>query len=116
MDTRTDVGTLELKEQPPALGNDAALTGTDASPSYLKFKSNLLSTTADRKYYVSVPAKFLITVFISVLWAALSVYLSRPWADELARNLGYPLALTVIACIAIIPGIMNAFLVVALML
>ena len=69
-----------------------------------------------RKFYLSVPAKFAMTFLFSVLWAALSVYLSQPWTRDLAAYIGYPLALTLIAGIAIIPGFMNAFMVGALML
>jgi cellulose synthase/poly-beta-1,6-N-acetylglucosamine synthase-like glycosyltransferase len=69
-----------------------------------------------RKFYLSVRAKFAITVTCSVLWAALSVYLSLPWTHDLAAYIGYPLAFTVIAGIAIIPGFMNAFMVAALIL
>jgi biofilm PGA synthesis N-glycosyltransferase PgaC len=39
-----------------------------------------------------------------------------PWTKDLASYIGYPLAVTIIAGIAIIPGFMNAFLVVSLML
>jgi biofilm PGA synthesis N-glycosyltransferase PgaC len=70
----------------------------------------------DRKFYLSVRTKFAVTVIFSVLWAALSVYLSQPWTRDLAAYIGYPLAYTIIAGIAIIPGFMNAFMVAALML
>jgi biofilm PGA synthesis N-glycosyltransferase PgaC len=69
-----------------------------------------------RKFYLSVRTKFAITVTCSVLWAALSVYLSLPWTHDLAAYIGYPLAYTIIAGIAIIPGFMNAFMVAALIL
>jgi len=69
-----------------------------------------------RKFYLSVQTKFAITVVFSLLWATLSVYLSQPWTRDLAAYIGYPLAYTIIAGIAIIPGFMNAFMVAALML
>ena len=69
-----------------------------------------------RKFYLSVQAKFVITLLFSLLWAAFSVYLSQPWTRDLAVYVGYPLAVTVIAGIAIVPGLMNAFMVGALML
>ena len=69
-----------------------------------------------RRFYLSVQAKFGITLLFSLLWAALSVYLSQPWTRDLAAYIGMPLALTLIAGIAIIPGFMNAFMVGALML
>lgn len=69
-----------------------------------------------RTFYLSVQAKFILTIAFSLLWAALSVYLSQPWTRDLAGYIGMPLAITVIAGIAIIPGFMNAFMVGALML
>ena len=46
----------------------------------------------------------------SVLWAALSVYLSLPWTRDLAAYIGYPLAYTIIAGIAMQPVGPNATL------
>ncbi|MGN6703378.1 MAG: glycosyltransferase [Burkholderiaceae bacterium] len=69
-----------------------------------------------RRYYLSVPVKFSLTLTVGLLWAALSVYLSLPWIRDLAALCGYPLAIVVIAGVAIIPGFMNAFIMTALAL
>jgi biofilm PGA synthesis N-glycosyltransferase PgaC len=73
-------------------------------------------TAQGRKFYLSVQAKFAIALLFSLLWAAFSVTLSQPWTRDLAAYIGYPLAVAVIAGIAIIPGFMNAFMVGALVL
>ncbi|MDH5823965.1 glycosyltransferase [Luteimonas sp. RD2P54] len=67
--------------------------------------------TPRRRFYVPVPAKFVLILTLALAWAALSVWLSRPWLDGLSAVAGFWLALFVIAFIAYVPGFMNAFLV-----
>ncbi len=62
-------------------------------------------------FYVPVRAKFAIALLIGLAWAALSVWLSLRWIDDLTGLLGRPLALFVITFIAYVPGFMNAFLI-----
>jgi len=50
----------------------------------------------------------------ALLWAAASLYLARHWLGDLANHIGVTLAWVVIFGIAIIPGFMNAFLLVSL--
>src|SRR4051812_26718237 len=93
MSSKDDSGSLGLKEHPSTLDNGAAPPPVlETSPSFAKFIFRLLSVSQNRKYYFSVTAKFLTTSVISLLWAALSVYLSLPWVDDLARHISYPLA------------------------
>ncbi|MDC1076479.1 glycosyltransferase [Litorivicinus sp.] len=66
--------------------------------------------------YVSVRAKFCIAFVGSISWLFLSVYLSLPWLSDLSEVLGPYLAVYVIAFVAIIPGFMNAFIVLSLLL
>ena len=66
--------------------------------------------------YVSVRAKFWLACFGSVSWLLISVYLSLPWLSDLSDVLGPYLALYVIGFVAIIPGFMNAFIVLSLLL
>lgn len=60
--------------------------------------------------------KFCIALSMAGLWLLLSVYLSLPWISELSAVVGRPLAISIIVLIAIIPGFMNAFIVVSLLL
>jgi len=51
-----------------------------------------------------------------VSWLLISVYLSLPWLSDLSDVLGPYLALYVIGFVAVIPGFMNAFIVLSLLL
>jgi biofilm PGA synthesis N-glycosyltransferase PgaC len=66
--------------------------------------------------YVGVGAKFWIAFIGSVSWLFLSVYLSLPWLNDLSGVIGPYLAVYVIAFVAIIPGFMNAFIVLSLLM
>lgn len=66
--------------------------------------------------YVSVKNKFIFALIASFLWAASSIYFSYPWLIDLSKHLGLFLASYIITYIAIIPGFMNSFLVVSLLL
>jgi biofilm PGA synthesis N-glycosyltransferase PgaC len=63
-----------------------------------------------------VRAKFALTFAISLAWAGLSYVVAQRWILELSALEGSVLAYLMIFGIAIIPGFMNAFLVVGLML
>lgn len=69
-----------------------------------------------RRRYMPVRAKFALTVVFSLAWALLSLRLAHRWIEDLSLLVGGPLAHLVILGIAILPGFMNAFLVVGLLL
>lgn len=71
--------------------------------------------TRSRRLYLSVPAKFSLALAFSTAWTVLSIYLSLPWLRDLAGLVGMPLAVFAVAGIAILPGMMNSFLVMALL-
>ena len=66
--------------------------------------------------YITVRTKFVITLALSTLWMALSTWLSIPWYEQLSSHVGEALAPFLIGFIAIVPGFMNTFLMVALAL
>ena len=66
--------------------------------------------------YVSVGVKFWVACIGSASWLFLSIYLSLPWLSDLSGVIGPYLAIYVIAFVAIIPGFMNAFIVLSLLL
>jgi poly-beta-1,6-N-acetyl-D-glucosamine synthase len=66
--------------------------------------------------YVPVIAKFWISHLIALLWLGVSFYLSLPWLNELAGIVSFPVALLIIGGISYLPGYMNAFLVLSLLL
>ncbi|MES2017655.1 MAG: glycosyltransferase [Pseudomonadota bacterium] len=65
-------------------------------------------------FYLSVNNKFQIACVGGLAWMALSIYLAMPWIGELSRVIGATAAMFAIAGIAIIPGFMNAFLLIGL--
>jgi biofilm PGA synthesis N-glycosyltransferase PgaC len=64
--------------------------------------------------YLPLAERNAIAAFCAVLWALVSMWLSLPWLDDLADTLSPPVAVTIVAGIAIIPGYLNAHLVVSL--
>ncbi|MBU3647672.1 MAG: glycosyltransferase family 2 protein, partial [Limnohabitans sp.] len=66
--------------------------------------------------YITIRWKFIITVTVSTLWMLLSIWLSVPWYDQLSEHTTPFIAAFLIGFIAIIPGFMNAFIMVALAL
>lgn len=69
-----------------------------------------------KKYYVNVNMKFWISHVFSLAWLIFSIYLSLPWLNELSSIVSLPVAIVIIGGIAYIPGYMNAFLVVSLLM
>lgn len=67
-------------------------------------------------FYLPVRAKYAIALVVALTWAALSIWLSLRWLDDLSGLLGRPMAIVVIAFIAYVPGFMNAFLISSILL
>jgi biofilm PGA synthesis N-glycosyltransferase PgaC len=65
--------------------------------------------------YFSVRAKFAFALGLSAAWTVFSYFMAQPWIHDLATLVGLPLAYLIVAGIAIVPGMMNAFLVAALL-
>jgi len=95
----------DLLEPPSA----TPLAGADATPP-------TALPPRPRPRYVSVRTKFAFTLLASLAWALLSYHLAERWITDLSLLAGAPLAHLVIFGIAILPGFMNAFLVVGLLL
>jgi biofilm PGA synthesis N-glycosyltransferase PgaC len=72
--------------------------------------------SGSRRRYLSVQMKFAISLVVSLAWAGTSLWLAQRWIDDLSLVAGSILAYLVIFGIAILPGFMNAFLVVGLLL
>lgn len=66
--------------------------------------------------YMPVRVKFALTLVLSLAWAGLSYVLAQRWISELSALEGSVLAHLMIFGVAILPGFMNAFLVVGLLL
>jgi biofilm PGA synthesis N-glycosyltransferase PgaC len=68
------------------------------------------------RIYIPVRGKFSIALFAALSWVMLSIMLSRPWMDALSKQTHPLFALFAITFIAYVPGFMNTFLVVSLLL
>jgi len=55
-------------------------------------------------------------LFVSLLWAIFSYFVAQPWINDLSVLIGKVAAHVIIFGIAIIPGWMNAFLLMGLLL
>ena len=60
--------------------------------------------------YIKVRNKFLGAFFIALMWASFSIWASQYWFDDLSLVVGSGWAIYLIAFIAIVPGVMNAFM------
>lgn len=67
-------------------------------------------------WYLSIPQKFTMSLILSALWAVGSYYLAERWIEDLSSVIGVFLAYIIIFGIAIIPGFMNGFLAISILL
>ena len=79
-------------------------------------RKNRLVDGEYKKRYMSVRAKFAISLCFATIWLFLSVFLARNWYSDLASLTNAVFAAIVIAGVALVPGFMNAFLVSSLIL
>ncbi|MBP0726538.1 glycosyltransferase family 2 protein [Bacillus sp. RG28] len=68
------------------------------------------------RYYLSVNLKFWISHVFALGWTIFSIYLSLSWLKDLSEIFTLPIAIFIIGGIAYIPGYLNAFLIVSLIL
>ena len=66
--------------------------------------------------YFSVKGKFIVSLLFSLSWMSFSFWYSQPWYSDLSNEIGEFLAYFIITFVAIIPGFMNAFVAMALLL
>ena len=66
--------------------------------------------------YFSVKAKFISALVFSLCWMQFSFWYSQPWYSDLSNEIGTFPAYFIITFIAIVPGFMNAFVAMALLL
>lgn len=66
--------------------------------------------------YVKVNTKFFISNFIAFLWMTFSIILSLPWLKDLSNLITFPVALFAIGGLGYIPGYINMFVLISLLL
>jgi biofilm PGA synthesis N-glycosyltransferase PgaC len=68
------------------------------------------------RFYLRVRTRFLLSIGAGLLWAGLSSWIAAGWIESLGRVVTLPVAILIIAGIAIIPGYLNVQLVSSLLL
>ncbi|HSG29689.1 MAG TPA: hypothetical protein VLA34_14510, partial [Candidatus Krumholzibacterium sp.] len=66
--------------------------------------------------YISVTAKFVISTLLAVSWVSFSLFVAQPWLADLAAVVGSIPAFLIILFIALIPGFLNAHIVLSVLL
>lgn len=69
-----------------------------------------------KKLYVSINKQFVLSHLSSAVWLTFSIYLSLPWLKDLSEIVTLPISILIIGGIAYLPGYMNGFLVMSLLL
>ncbi|KKI93240.1 glycosyl transferase [Bacillus sp. SA1-12] len=69
-----------------------------------------------KRFYIPIKSKFIISHAAAFLWMCISIYLGLPWLEDLSKIVSFPVALLIIGGISYIPGYLNAFLVMSLLL
>jgi biofilm PGA synthesis N-glycosyltransferase PgaC len=70
----------------------------------------------NRKIYISTKTKFILSHLFALIWASVSILISIPWLADLSKEVTFPVAVITITGLAYIPGYLNAFLVIGLIL
>lgn len=73
-------------------------------------------TRERRRFYVPVRLKYFLALIAATAWLVFSVYVSRPWLEDLAAISNQAVAIICLTFIAYAPGFMNMFLIVSLLL
>lgn len=76
----------------------------------------IVAVPVGRRFYIPVRAKFTIALLIALAWTILSLWISKPWMDQLGLVTHPLFALITITFIAYVPGFMNSFLLASLLL
>lgn len=96
---------------PPATARNQPPASVEQLPNWAEIRY----AKKNRKY-LRVGMKFSIAILMATLWAAFSTWLAQDWINELASHTSLMLAYAIVTGIALIPGFMNAFLLVSLAL
>lgn len=66
--------------------------------------------------YISINRKFILSSVFAIIWLLISIYFSLPWVSDLGRLTTPILAIVIIAGIGYIPGLINSFIIMSLLL
>lgn len=79
----------------------------------------MITNDCDRgisRIYFSIRLKFVVAFIGACLWTWFSIWIAQDWLDDLSTYIGYFAAVFLIYGIAIIPGFMNSFAALSLMM
>lgn len=65
---------------------------------------------------LDVRSKFALAMFLSMVWLVFTTWLALPWMRDLAELTNWLVAILIVGGIALVPGLMNAFLAASLLL
>lgn len=82
----------------------------------IKYNKNIKKGDSNNSLYIPVKIKFLLGHTLALAWMLFSIYISIPWINDLSKIIPRGFAVAIIAGIAYIPGYINAFNVVSLLL
>lgn len=66
--------------------------------------------------YIPVKVKFLIATAIACFWLLFSITVAMPWINDLAQVVGLPISIITITFVALVPGFLNAHLMMSIIL
>src|SRR5262252_196757 len=69
-----------------------------------------------RSFYVTVRQKFVIATSFALIWFSASRWLAQPWIHQLSQVVGGLLAWAIVVMIALIPGFLNAHILMSVLL
>jgi len=67
-------------------------------------------------FFLTVRTKYVLAMAFSLCWFVFTVWLALPWMRDLAELTNWTVAIVIVGGIALVPGLMNAFLAVSLLL
>lgn len=82
----------------------------------LPLNNQQISINRRFKKYIPVKNKFIVGHIAAFLWMSFSIYLSIPWVLDLADLVSLPISIFIITGLAYIPGYLNIFMVISLLL
>lgn len=86
----------------------------------MKKSSSLNDQKINKNYraekYIPVKSKFISGHIAAFLWMCFSIFLSIPWVLDLADLVSLPVSVFIITGLAYIPGYLNAFMIISLLL
>jgi biofilm PGA synthesis N-glycosyltransferase PgaC len=82
----------------------------------IKTKDSQKNQLEQEEIYIKIWMKFLIGHFFAAVWVVISIVLSLNWVNDLGAITTVPIAILIISGIAYIPGYINAFNVMSLLM